>query len=372
MKKIYLKQCLCVILLVTLGMALLSCKRNVASASGGASKVVDVKTEPLHFRQVQDTVGLDGTVAPVQQANLVARVEGNLERILFTDGQRVHRDQLLFSIERGPYEQQVKLNQAKVDEAKAEYMRQGLMMSENATSQANFDSSKSSLEQALANLELAKINLGYTQVRAPFDGVISRRVVDTGNYVGATAGGTVLGTIMTLSPAYVNAAIGESEALRIRRASGYSSSGLAPGQAKVRAQLQDGEELDEIGVLDFVDHQLNSSSGTLAVRGRFNNASGQLVAGIYAKLQIDLGQPRRALTLSRDVIGSDQQGEFVWIIDNDNVAHRRTIKTAPLAGEDREVLKGAFANEEVVVAGGGKLAEGQVVHRTDEATGAQP
>ena len=160
--------------------------RKNASETGDVKQVV---IQTLHTQSVQDTLEVDGNTSAVQQVNLVARVAGVLERIHFKDGDKVRSGQVLFTIEQEPYIQQVKLNQAKVVQAKSDYARQVQLLKENATAQSSVESSLSNLEQAQANLRLAEINLGYTTIKAPFDGVISERALDIGNYVGASAGG---------------------------------------------------------------------------------------------------------------------------------------------------------------------------------------
>jgi biotin carboxyl carrier protein len=176
---------------------------------------VAVQTLTLQPETVRDSLALDGTVQPSQQAQLTARVPGVLQAIHFQDGMPVRKGQLLFSIERTSYEEQVNLNQARLLQAESEFERQRKLVQDNATSQASVDNAQSNLQQAQANLRLAQLNLEYTEVRAPFDGVMGRRAVDVGNLVGAT-GPSVLGTLMQLSPAYVTATVNEREALRLR------------------------------------------------------------------------------------------------------------------------------------------------------------
>ena len=350
----------CVLVLATAGM-LTACKPQ--STTPASADLVTVNTLTLQSHMVADRMELDGTVAPVQQVNITARVAGKLQKIGFKDGDQVKAGQLLFAIEPDTYVEQVKLNQARLDQAKSDYQRQIKLMEENATSVSNVESDLSNLQQAEANLRLAQINLAYTEERAPFGGVMGRRQVDIGNYVGAGASGTVLGTIIQIAPAYVNAAVSERDALRIREKmnqQGQSVKNKAVG-TPVTARLQSETPVTEIGVLDFVDHTVGGTSGTIALRGKFANQNYRLFPGLYAQMSVQLGPDRPALTLPRDLVLSDQQGEYVFVVGADSRAKRRNIRTNNLPANLKEVLSGLSAGEQVVSVGYNKLSDGQAV-----------
>ena len=339
---------------------LTACKPKPPSPS---TDLVTVTTLTLQNRMVANRIDLDGTVAPVQQVNVTARVAGKLKHIGFKDGDSVKAGQLLFSIEPDSYIEQVKLNQARLDQAKKDYERQVQLSKENATSVSNVESDLSNLQQAEANLRLAQINLAYTEERAPFDGVMSKRLVDVGNYVGAAPGGTVLGTLVQIAPAYVNAAVSERDALRIREKfvkQGQSTKRKFDG-TPVSARLQDEVNASETGILDFVDHLVGSTSGTIAVRGKFPNKDFRLFPGLYVQLSVQLGPDRSALALPRDLVLSDQQGDYVFVVGEDSRAKRHNIRTADLPGNLKEVLSGLSAGEKVVSIGYNKLSDGQAV-----------
>lgn len=312
--------------------------------------------------RIQDVIELDGSVAPSQRADLMARVAGALKEIHYRDGEFVRRGRLLFSVESDTYEQQVKLNEARLAQTRSEFDRQTQLMQERATAQSSVDAALANLQQAEANLALAKISLGYTQIRAPFDGVVGRHQVDVGAYVGASPGGTLLATIQKLSPAYVNAAVGERDVLRLReRVAARGAGGQAVAQrVPVQGTLQGEDQTPEHGELDFVDRQVLPGTGTLAVRGRFANRDGRLLPGYYAKLSIDLGQPREALLVPRAAILSDQQGDFVYVVEGD-LARRRGVQTRAARGEFHEVLSGLKSGDLLIVGGTTKVADGRSV-----------
>lgn len=327
-------------------------------AGAAANSEPNVSVEIVATRRIRDVIELDGSVSPMQQVNLVARVSGTLEAIKFKDGDRVRSGQVLFVIEQPPYMEQLKLNKAKLEQCEADYKRQSELLKENANSQANVETSLSNMKQAQANVDIAQINLNYTVVKAPFDGIIGRRQVDAGNYVGATQGGTILATLMQVSPAYVYAAVGEREAIRIREKVGPDAPVKAVGHAVVRARLQGDTGPGDVGVLDFIDHQVNSSSGTVQVRGRFENRDYHLLPGFYAKLSIEAGAERDAVVLPLEVVQSDQEGDYVFVVGADSRAHRRNLKSRRLAGEEQEILGGLAVGEHVVIRGADRLADG--------------
>ncbi len=203
------------ILALLIALSWTGCKRPQPFTQTGPPTVTVAKPER---EMVAPSIDLTGTVAPYQTVDLVARVQGFLETISFKDGSFVNKDTVLFQIEKDMYEQKVALYQAQVNGAQAEYTRQVGMLKQNATSQANVDKALSDRDQAAANLAMAKIQLGYTTVRSPFDGRIGTHLVDVGNVVGTNAAApTKLATIDELVPIYVNFSVSSRDALRLRK-----------------------------------------------------------------------------------------------------------------------------------------------------------
>jgi RND family efflux transporter MFP subunit len=338
------------------------CGQEKPAPTPSPATAVNVTVQAVATSRIQDVIELDGSVAPSQRADLMARVAGAVKEIHYRDGELVRRGQLLFSIEPDTYEQQVKLNEARLAQTRSDFDRQSQLLKENATSQSSVDAALANLQQAEANLALAKINLAYTQIRAPFDGFVGRHQVDVGAFVGASPGGTLMATIQKLSPAYVNAAVGERDVLRLREraaATGRAGQGVME-RVPVQATLQGEDQTPEQGELDFIDRQVMPGTGTLAVRGRFANRDGRLLPGYYAKLTIDLGQPREALLVPRAAILNDQQGDYVYVAEA-GLARRRGVETRAARGEFREVLSGLKAGELLIVGGTTKVADGKAI-----------
>jgi len=326
-----------------------ACRRK-APASASATPAVTVqapRSEP-----VIEYLQLTGTVAASKSVNLVARVPGYLESVNFKDGAVVPEGELLFVIEKPPYEAQVELNKAALTRAQLELDRQQSMMKENATAETTVENWVSQRDQAKAQLELSQINLGYTEVRAPFEGRLGARQVDPGNLVGSS-GPTVLATIEQLHPIYVNFNLNERDALHLRQEMRRLKIELGSniGKAPVEVGLQNEQGYPHVGVLDFADNALSTSTGTIALRGLFKNEDTTLFPGLFARVRIPLGDPRPMLVIPPSAVGNDQQGDFVYVVNASDVVERRAIVKGPLTESGLAIRSGVVVGDRVIVNG---------------------
>lgn len=313
-------------------------------------------------QSVQNYVIFDGTAAPLLYVSLEARVPGYLEKILFEDGAKVSKGDLLFLIEQDQYQQEVALNQAIYEEAKIEFDRQSTLLAQKATSQAAVDSARSKLQQAQANLALAKINLGYTEVRAPFDGVMGRHLIDVGNYLGSSPDGIKLAEIRQIEPLYIYFSMSQTELLSyIQMAGGKDSLGKGVGKLPIYAALQGDQGFPHTGVLDFAASNLDTNTGTLELRGQFANKDGAIVPGVYASVLVYYGAKRDSLLVPFDAVLRDQQGSYVFMVNQDKKAVRQNITTGQRFGNLIEVSKGLSESDEVIINGFVTLSVGKPV-----------
>src|ERR1700683_1110906 len=267
-----------------------------------------------------------GTTAPIQTVDLVARVQGFLESINYKDGSYVKQGTTLFTIEPETYKLKLEQaqaaeagSQASLKQAEADYKRQVELVARQAVSQATLDTSTSSrdnaqanLQQAQANTKIAAINYGYTNVVAPFDGIVSAHLVSVGELVGA-ASPTQLATIVQLDPIYVTFNVNEQDVLRIRaeaRRRGLTSRDLE--QFPIEVGLQTETDYPHKGKLDYAAPTLNLSTGTLAVRGVLPNPPNRvLLPGYYVRVRVPFDQQQNALLVPDVALGSDQAGRYV-------------------------------------------------------------
>ena len=315
-----------------------------------------------------------GNTSPIQTVDLVARVQGVLQSINYKDGTLVKQGTTLFTIEPETYK--FKLEQAQAAEAgaqaslrqaEADYKRQVDLVARQAVSQATLDTSTSSrdnaqanLQQAEANTKIAAVNFGYTNVVAPFDGIVSAHLVSVGELVGVTSP-TQLATIVQLDPIYVNFNVNEQDVLRIRaeaRRRGLTTSDLT--QLPIEVGLQTESGYPHKGKLDYAAPTVNQSTGTLAVRGVLPNADRVLLPGYYVRVRVPFDQQQNALV--PDVaLGSDQAGRYVLVVNGENVVEQRKVVTGQIEGDLRVIESGLKPDDRVVIAGLLRAIPGQKV-----------
>jgi RND family efflux transporter MFP subunit len=317
-----------------------------------------------------------GNTAAVNSADLVARVNGFIETINYQDGAPVKKGDLLFTIELEPYK--VKLDQAKATEEsavstynqqEAAFERSAELIKQKVTTQASYDqalanrdAAKSSLDNARANTRLAQINYDYAHVRAPFDGVVTTRTVSVGTYVGGSGSPTVLATIVQLDPIWVNFNISEQDVIRVRAA--LAKRGATRDDVmkfKVEAALQDETNYPHVGTIDYVAPTLNTTTGTLAVRGVFQNPKNVLLPGYFVRIRIPSPTEEVALLVPDTALGSDQGGRYLLVVNNENVVEQRKVEIGPLIGNMRAIDKGLNENDRVVISGMLRAIPGQKV-----------
>ena len=322
---------------------------------------------------------ITGNTVAVNAVNLVARVAGYLQEIDFIDGSIVKKGQKLFVIEPAPYKAKLQQAEAAVASAKAQviyaqsqYDRQESMYTQNATSKANVeqwlsqrDSAKAQVQEQIANEDLAAINYGYTTVTAPFDGLISRHLVDQGNLVGNGVA-TTLATITQLAPIYVYFNVSELDALSIRQA--LIEQGRDPNEVKgapVYVGLQSDENYPYSGKIDYVAPELDPATGTIQVRAVLENKKDILLPGMFVRGEIPLGAPVQRLALPEAALMSDQAGPYVYVVGPNNIVEQKRVTTG--VQEDGMVaVTGLDPNAQVIVDGLANASPGSAVAPTEK------
>ncbi len=336
-------------------------------------------------RSVARYLEATGYLAPVNSVDLVARVQGFLEEIDYQDGEFVKRGTRLFTIEPEPYrlkreqaEAESAGAQARLVQAESDYKRQAELASRQNAPQtaveqalAKRDSVRADLRSAQANIGLAKINYDYTQVSAPFDGIVTSHLVSVGELVGD--GKTHLATIVQTDPIYVNFSISEQDVLRIRTY--LRESGLAGGDLKtvqVEVGLQNEIGFPHKGHMDYASPTFDAATGTLAVRAVLPNSDRVLLPGNFARVRIPIERARPALLVLDTAIGSDQSGRYVLVVNETNVVEQRKVEPGSLVNGWRVIESGLKPDDRVVVNGLMRTVPGQKVEAQMIEAGAVP
>jgi RND family efflux transporter MFP subunit len=350
---------------------LAGCEQNAYVPPPPPSVDVAVPVQRAITRYLETT----GNTAPIKSVDLVARVQGFLQSINYQDGTFVKQGTTLFTIEPETYK--LKLDQARAAEAGAEaslkladadFKRQTDLVQRQAVSQSTLDTSTSnrenaqaSLQQAQANTRLAEMNYGYTNVTAPFDGIVSAHLVSIGELVGVSSP-TQLATIVALDPIYVNFNVNEQDVLRIRAEAakrGVTISELR--QLPVEVGLQTETGYPHKGRLDYISPMLNQSTGTLPVRGLLPNPDRVLLPGFFLRVRVPFDKQDNALLVPNVSLGSDQSGRYLLVVNGDNVVEQRKVQTGQLDGDLRVIEDGLKPDDKVVIAGLLRAIPGQKV-----------
>ena len=315
-------------------------------------------------RDITSYFDATGNTAAVNSVDLVARVQGFIQEISYTDGDFVKKDTLLFTIEPEPYRLKFLAaqaaeagSQATLKQAEAEYKRQAELASKQFASQAVLDqaeatrdSARANLQQAQTNTQQAAINLGYTKVTAPFDGRVSARQVSLGQLVGASSP-TVLATIVEEDPIYVDFTVSERDVLDVR--ANLAAAGKTQADVlgmPVEVALQNETDYPHHGKLDYVAPTINAATGTLAARASLPNANGGLLPGYFVHVRIPF-KSEPALLVPDTALGTDQAGRYVLVVNADNVVEQRRVETGQLVGDLRVIESGLHKEDRAVVGG---------------------
>src|SRR6195952_4516012 len=316
-----------------------------------------------------------GNTAAIKNVDLVARVQGFLQSINYEDGTFVKEGTTLFTIEPETYK--LKLEQAQAAEAglqsslkqtEADFKRQSDLVQRQVVAQSTLDTStaardnaQANLQQAQVNTKIAQVNYGYTNVTAPFDGIVSVHLVSVGELVGV-ASPTQLATIVALDPIYVSFNVNEQDVLRIRedaRRRGMTVNEIR--QLPIEIGLQTEAGYPHKGKLDYVSPSINQSTGTLAVRGILPNPDRVLLPGFFVRIRVPYDEQKSALLVPDAALGSDQAGRYVLVVNADNVVEQRKVQTGPLEGDLRVIESGLKGDDRIVVAGLLRAIPGQKV-----------
>ncbi len=316
-----------------------------------------------------------GQTEAVDEVDLRARVQGFLVRRAFEEGEDVREGDLLFAIEKAPYEAALAAADASVDQAQAAVLRTKkdlerarILFSRGNVSEKTLDDAiaaerdaRAQLAAAEARQREARLNLGYTDIYAPIDGRIGRAAYSVGNLVGPDS--DVLATLVKLDPIYAVFSISERLYLSYKQeAAATQTAGGEPVAAPVpRLRLANNNDYAHPGRIAFVDNRVDPMTGTIAVRAIFPNPDKLLVPGIFVTVRLTERQPEPALLIPQAAVQEDQAGRFVLVAKPDNTAEVRRIQTGERTGISWQVTSGLNEGELVIYEGIQKVRPGSPI-----------
>jgi membrane fusion protein (multidrug efflux system) len=351
---------------------------HIAAAQLAPPAVGVVRAERQEITQSNEFVG---RIEAVGRVALVARVAAFLEKRPFVEGAEVKKGDLLYELERPPFQAQVDYNKANVAQLQAQHRNAELtleraqyLLKTVAGQQANVDSALAAerslaaqIAAAEAQLKQAEINLGYTEIRAPIDGKISRTAVTEGNVVSPTSG--TLATLVSQDPMYVVFPIAQRTGLELRDRyvpkGGFSA-------VRIRVRLPNGKIYGEDGHLDYVSPTVAESTDTITLRGTIPNpvlpgmkpggpGSRGLTDGEFVTVLLEGVQPVSVLAIPRAAVLSDQQGDYVYVVDAQNKAQIRRIRLGQSTPSTAVITKGLKEGELVISEGLQRARPGELV-----------
>src|SRR5436305_4580250 len=366
------------LLLLLLMLAVLPLSAKAQPAPAGPPAVGVVRAERQQITQTDEFIG---RIQAVGRVALVARVTAFLEKRLFVEGAEVKKGDLLYQLEQPPFQAQVDFNKANVAQLEAQHRNAQLtleraqyLLKTVAGQQSNVDSAlaqerslAAQIEGAKAQLETAEINLGYTEIRAPIDGKISATEVTEGNVVSPTSG--TLANLVSQDPMYVLFPVSTREGLDLRDR--YQPQG-GFSAVVLKLRLPDGRIYGQEGKLDYVSPTIATNTDTVTVRGVVPNplipgmppngpAPRELFDGEFVTVMQEGVEPITVLAIPRAAVLSDQQGDYVYVVDAQNKAQRRPIQLGQSTPSTAVVSNGLKEGELVISEGLQRVRPGEVV-----------
>lgn len=345
-------------------------KQGSQAHAEAAAALPIVKYRPAQLRAVADAQEFTGRLEAVDLVHVRPRVAGTLLTVHFKDGQQVRKGDLLFTIDPAPFETLVRQAQATLAGAEErkrladmEQARARRLLDANAIARREFDAldnaareAAASLKGAQAALAQAQLQLGYTQVRAPISGRVSRAEITAGNVVGAGGDAVPLTRIVSDGKLYASFNVDEQSYLKL-----IAPSLRSGAQPQVRVGLANDSAFPYSAAIEAVDNQMDTRSGTVRVRARLDKASPEMLPGLQARIRLQGAQSYDAVVVDDIVVGTDQDRKYVLIVNAENKVERRFVGLGTLQGKQRVLSSGVEPDARVIVDGAFRAPPGTVV-----------
>jgi RND family efflux transporter MFP subunit len=355
-----------------LGVAWLVVSLFLTSCGRGATQQQapppQVTVAPVEQKDVVEWSDFTGRVQPIEAVDVRPRVSGYIQEIHFQSGQLVKKGDVLFVIDPRWNQAVFDQRQAEYEEAKREEDRTADLLTNKAISVEEADGRKARYEEAKAALDSARLDLEYTEVRAPISGRVSRALLTEGNYVNGVAGGaSLLTTIVSVDPVYVYADVDEDAYLKFNDLVRAKKLGADnDGKIPVQMELADENDFPHTGYIESFDNHLEANTGSILLRAVFTNDDGSLVPGLFARIRIPLSDRHPAMLVDERAIGTDLSQKFVLMLTPTNTVAYAPVELGPLVDGLRIIRSGVQPGEEIVVNGLERVRPGMPVSAEKE------
>jgi membrane fusion protein (multidrug efflux system) len=340
------------------------CENTKENNSQNISEIppLGVNTYQVKLNNIPVSMEYPAKIKSMQQVNVVAKVNGTLEKKNFTEGNFVKKEEVLYQIDSTRYEAlmqealaDVEMKTATLKQATREWERVKILFEQDSTSQKERDSALSayetaqaSLKASQANLKKAQIDLGYTKVKAPISGFTSLNKQDLGSYVGSTNESMILTTITQTNPIYVEFSLPDIEFLKKRFIINDGNwNNISQTKLQVSIIFSDGLIYEEKGTLDFIDSFVDNETSTVKARATFENPKNDLISGLFVKIRIDGLIYKNAISIPQISLLQDTTGAFVYIA-KDNQAIRTPVKIENIS-KDTYIINDGLNEGDIII-----------------------
>jgi RND family efflux transporter MFP subunit len=348
-------------------LAILSAGCSQQASQQGAPPAA-VTIAPVEQKEIVEWSEFTGRTEPVDSVEIRPRTSGYIQEVCFQSGQMVKKGDVLFVIDPRWNQAVFDQRQAEYDQAKSENDRTAKLLANDAISAEDAGARKARFEEAKAALDSAKLDLEYTEVRAPIDGRVSRALLTEGNYVSGNAGSaSLLTTVVSVNPVYVYADMDEDSLLKFNELVNSKKLGTTDGgKIPVELQLADESDFPHKGYIESFDNHLDPNTGSILLRAVFANDDDRIVPGLFARIRIPLSERHPALLVDERAIGTDQANKFVLTLSPTNTVQYQAVELGPLVDGERIVRSGLEAGEKIVVNGLARVRPGMPVTPQEE------
>lgn len=337
---------------------------NMAAMSGGTPSVLIKQVTQTNIAPKKSYIA---HVEAIKSVDLKPQISGYVEKVLFQEGSLVNEGDILFIIEQKRYLANVELRQAELASAKAslvraerDYNRQKSLSKQNYasiatldTSESNYLQAKAAVAQAQANLELAKIDLDYTEIKAPITGYIGKAMVTEGNYVNSST--ESLARIVQTDPIRVAFAVTDKDMLSAQ------NSNLKDQPLQTELVLPNGQVLVNHLKSRFSDNEIDPATATITLYAEYENDKGLLIPGNYVDIRIGNKEPQMAILVPQAALAQDEHGNYVMTVNDDNVTEQKRVVLGDVIEDSQIVLEGLSDDDKVIIQGLQKVKDGQNV-----------